>query len=292
MTDPAADGSALLDLALRAARGAGTELLSRYGRIEGLATKSSSTDPVSDADRAAEQLLVELIRRERPDDGLISEEGATRPSRSGITWVIDPLDGTVNYLYELGNFSVSIAAEDADGAIVGVVHDPASGRTFAAVRGAGAIGDGQRLQVNDPVPLERALLATGFAYTRDKRALQGELVARLLPPIRGCAALRIRGAGSVLRRERRGRCVLRGGHQPLGHRRRVAHRARGRRRRDDNADADRWPDRLSRRRSGATRRARSGAVLGPTTSQAGRRRSGGPGSPRRVRRDGVSAAWA
>ena len=194
MTDPAADGSALLDLALRAARGAGTELLSRYGRIEGLATKSSSTDPVSDADRAAEQLLVELIRRERPDDGLISEEGATRPSRSGITWVIDPLDGTVNYLYELGNFSVSIAAEDADGAIVGVVHAPASGRTFAAVRGAGAIGDGQRLQVNDPVPLERALLATGFAYTRDKRALQGELIARMLPQIRdvrrfGSAAL-------------------------------------------------------------------------------------------------------
>ena len=292
MTDPAADGSALLDLALRAARGAGTELLSRYGRIEGLATKSSSTDPVSDADRAAEQLLVELIRRERPDDGLISEEGATRPSRSGITWVIDPLDGTVNYLYELGNFSVSIAAEDADGAIVGVVHAPASGRTFAAVRGAGAIGDGQRLQVNDPVPLERALLATGFAYTRDKRALQGELIARLLPQIRdvrrfGSAALDLCyvasgavdayfeegtnhwdiAAGSLIARE--AGAVVTTTQMPTG---------------------------------GPTGCLAAGPACTPSSigrcprsddlPSSRRRRSGWPGSPRRVRLDGVSPAWA
>ena len=168
--------------------------MSRYGRVEGLDTKTTATDPVSDADRAAEALLVGMIARERPGDGLVGEEGAERASDTGLTWVIDPLDGTVNYLYQLGNFSVSIAAEDADGAVVGVVHNPASGSTFAAVRGAGAVGDGRRLRVNDPVPLARALLATGFGYAAEKRAVQGALVARLLPRIRdirrmGSAAL-------------------------------------------------------------------------------------------------------
>ncbi len=190
----AAESAALLELALRGARAAGAELMSRYGRVEGLDTKTTATDPVSDADRAAEALLVGMIARERPGDGLVGEEGTERASDTGLTWVIDPLDGTVNYLYQLGNFSVSIAAEDADGAVVGVVHNPASGSTFAAVRGAGAVGDGRRLRVNDPVPLARALLATGFGYAAEKRALQGALVARLLPRIRdirrmGSAAL-------------------------------------------------------------------------------------------------------
>src|SRR3954452_4240929 len=103
---------ALLELATRVARAAGAELVARYGRIEGLDTKSSLTDPVSDADRAAEAMIVRMLLEQRPNDGLIGEEGASRTSRSGVTWVIDPLDGTVNYLYQLDNFSVSIAAED------------------------------------------------------------------------------------------------------------------------------------------------------------------------------------
>jgi myo-inositol-1(or 4)-monophosphatase len=190
----APDSAALLDLAIRCARAAGAELMARYGRVEGLDTKTSATDPVSDADRAAEALLVSMIGRERPADGLVGEEGAERVSHTGITWVIDPLDGTVNYLYQLDNFSVSIAAEDAAGALVGVVHNPVTGRTFAAARGAGAVRDGTPLRVNDPVPIGRALLATGFGYTAEKRALQGALVARLLPRIRdlrriGSAAL-------------------------------------------------------------------------------------------------------
>lgn len=190
----APDSAALLDLAIRCARAAGAELMARYGRVEGLDTKTSATDPVSDADRAAEALLVSMIGRERPGDGLVGEEGAERASHTGITWVIDPLDGTVNYLYQLDNFSVSIAAEDAAGALVGVVHNPVTGRTFAAARGAGAVRDGTPLRVNDPVPIGRALLATGFGYTAEKRALQGALVARLLPRIRdlrriGSAAL-------------------------------------------------------------------------------------------------------
>ena len=141
----APDPSVLLDLAVRAARAAGAELLARYGNVEGLDTKSSATDPVSDADRASEALIVSMLTEERPDDGLIGEEGASRPSASGITWVIDPLDGTVNYLYQLDNFSVSIAAQDSAGGLVGAVYDPVLDRMYTAVRGGGAfvIGAGR-----------------------------------------------------------------------------------------------------------------------------------------------------
>ena len=178
------DPEALLDLAMRGARAAGTELMNRYGKVQGLDSKSSLTDPVSDADRAAEAILVDLITGERPDDGLLGEEGAARESTSGIRWVIDPLDGTVNYLYELDNFSVSVAAEDADGALVGVVYNPTNRKAYHAIRGAGAAVDGHPLRVNDPVPLDRALIATGFGYSAERRRTQGALIAELLPKVR------------------------------------------------------------------------------------------------------------
>jgi myo-inositol-1(or 4)-monophosphatase len=188
------DTEALLDLAIRGARAAGAELMARYGHIQGLDTKTSATDPVSDADRAAERILVELITGERPDDGLLGEEGAARESGSGLRWVIDPLDGTVNYLYQLDNFSVSVAVEDADGALVGVVFNPSNGRLYRAIRGFGAAVDGRALRVNDPVPMRRALIATGFGYDADRRRNQGGLIASLLPTVRdirriGSAAL-------------------------------------------------------------------------------------------------------
>ena len=194
--DTAAADVALLDLAVRAARAAGEELMARYRHVEGLETKSSITDPVSDADRASEALIVQMLLAERPDDGLIGEEGASRPSGSGITWVIDPLDGTVNYLYELDNFSVSIAAEDATGGVAGAVFDPVMNRMYTAVRGQGAFVDGKPLRVNDPVPMARSLLATGFGYSAERRAMQASLVAALLPQIRdirriGSAALNL-----------------------------------------------------------------------------------------------------
>ena len=192
--DPTADPAALLDLARRAAAAAGAELMRRHGHIEGLRTKSTATDPVSAADLAAEAVLVEMITAERPDDGLLGEEGSSRPSISGIRWVVDPLDGTVNYLYGLGNFSVSVAAEDGDGALVGVVLDPMSGREYSAVRGGGAFCDGERLQVVDPIPMAQALLGTGFGYDPARRAMQGQVIAALLPTVRdirrtGSAAL-------------------------------------------------------------------------------------------------------
>lgn len=195
-TDCNLEPDGLLDLAVRVARAAGAELMSRYGRIQGLSTKSSATDPVSDADRAAEALMVEMLSAERPDDGLLGEEGASRESQSGITWVIDPLDGTVNYLYELDNFSVSIAAEDPDGGLVGVVFDPVMDRIYTASRGGGAFAGQRRLRVNDPVPLDSAMLSTGFGYSAERRALQGAVIARVLPQIRdirrfGSAALNL-----------------------------------------------------------------------------------------------------
>ena len=194
MTPPDVNIDSLLDLATRGALAAGAELMARYGHIQGLDSKTSATDPVSDADRAAESMLVEMITGERPDDGLLGEEGADRESRSGLRWVIDPLDGTVNYLYQLDNFSVSVAVEDADGALVGVVHNPTNDHTYRAVRGGGAEVNGRPLRVNDPVPMERALIATGFGYDADRRRNQGKLIAGLLPRVRdirriGSAAL-------------------------------------------------------------------------------------------------------
>ncbi len=188
------DTGALLDLAVRVALASGAELLARYGHVEGLDTKSSVTDPVTDADRAAEALMTKMLLAERPDDGLIGEEGADRRTTSGLTWVIDPLDGTVNYLYELDNFTVSIAAEDDRGPLVGVVYEPVTRRVYSAIRGAGAHQDGRRLRANDPVALEKAMVATGFSYSAERRAAQGAVVARLLPQIRdirriGSAAL-------------------------------------------------------------------------------------------------------
>lgn len=188
------DSEALLALAESAARAAGAVLLERYGAAGGVETKSSATDPVTEADRASEALLVSRLLEARPDDGLLGEEGSSRPGRSGLRWVIDPLDGTVNYLYGLPAWSVSVACEDGDGALVGVVHDPVHGETFTAVRGGGAFMGGRRLRVNDPVELGQALVATGFLYDRRARARQAATVARVLPAARdvrrfGSAAL-------------------------------------------------------------------------------------------------------
>lgn len=184
----------LLELATRVARRAGAELLARYGHATGLATKSSATDPVSDSDRASEQLIVAALMQARPGDGLLGEEGAARPTQTGITWVVDPLDGTVNYLYGLDNFAVSVAAVDQVGELVGVVYEPVLGRTFTAIRGAGARLDGRELKVNDGVPLARALIGTGFGYLAQRRARQGQIIGALLPRVRdirriGSAAL-------------------------------------------------------------------------------------------------------
>ena len=170
-------------------------LLAYFGRApEGLDSKSTRTDPVSDADREAERAIRELLTAERPDDGLLAEEGSRAPARSGRRWIVDPLDGTVNFLYGLPAWAVSIALEDEDGMAVGVVHDPSRGETFRAARGEGAELDGEPMSVRRRGELRTALVATGFSYDSGRRAAQAEVMGRLLPRVRdirraGAAAL-------------------------------------------------------------------------------------------------------
>ncbi|MGH2780507.1 MAG: inositol monophosphatase family protein, partial [Thermoleophilaceae bacterium] len=173
-----------IELAERAARAAGEVLLSYYERApEGLGSKSSATDPVSDADREAERTVRELLAAERPDDGLLAEEGSRSEADSGRRWLVDPLDGTVNFLYGFPAWAVSVALEDPDGLAAGVVHSPVHGETFGAVRGEGAwvAETGRRLRVRDCTTLAQAMVATGFSYEPARRERQAEVVARLLP---------------------------------------------------------------------------------------------------------------
>jgi myo-inositol-1(or 4)-monophosphatase len=183
----------LLDLALRVGKKAADLLMQRPDILE-VSTKSSDVDIVTQMDKASEALIVSNILAERPQDGMIGEEGADRDSTSGITWVIDPLDGTVNYFYGLPGWNVSIAAKDKDGVVVGVVVCPTLNSTWWAVRGGGAFHNGNKLRCNNPVELNRTMLATGFAYESEKRALQLQFINTLMPEIRD---IRRNGAAAV-----------------------------------------------------------------------------------------------
>jgi len=187
--------SADLELAERAARAAGEVLMSYFGHAAaGLSLKSSPTDPVSDADREAEQTIQELLAAERPDDGVVGEEGARTQGAGGRTWIVDPLDGTVNFLYGFRTWAVSIALEDEEGLAVGVVFNPVDAECFSAQRGEGAALNGRPIHVTQCPSLDRAMVATGFSYVAEQRAEQAEILLRLLPQIRdirraGAAAL-------------------------------------------------------------------------------------------------------
>lgn len=188
------DRAQLRGIAGTAARAAGAELIRRAGRIEGLATKSSDTDPVTDADRASETILCTSLLQARPDDGILGEEGASRDGSSGLRWVVDPLDGTMNYLYGLPAWTVSVAVDDAEGTLAGVVYQPVGDHLYEAARGLGSTCDGAPIRVNDPVGVSRALLATGFSYQPQRRRKQAELIASLIDTVRdirriGSAAL-------------------------------------------------------------------------------------------------------
>jgi myo-inositol-1(or 4)-monophosphatase len=147
---------------------------------------------VSDADRDAERTIKELLAAERPGDGLLAEEGGRAESESGRRWVVDPLDGTVNYLYGVPVWAVSVALEDDDGGILGVVHDPVHGETFTAIRGEGALLNGKPIRVTGCDRMELALVATGFSYEEERRVAQAEIARALLPRVRD-----IRRAGAA-----------------------------------------------------------------------------------------------
>jgi myo-inositol-1(or 4)-monophosphatase len=175
----------LLDTALEAARCAG--VLLRDGRPADLgvaAIKSSPIDVVTEMDLAAEKLITDYISERRPDDGLLGEEGASTEGTTGVRWVIDPLDGTVNYLYGLPSWAVSIAAEKDGETIVGVVEAPMRGETYQAVRGEGAFVNGRRARCRSAPAFEQALIGTGFGYLTERRAAQAAVVNGLLPRVR------------------------------------------------------------------------------------------------------------
>jgi len=187
----------LLTLALDAAQQAAEILRSGFGHaVADVGTKSSPTDMVSAMDRAAEARISQVLAEHRPFDAVTGEEGTATAGTSGVRWVVDPLDGTTNYLMGIPAYSVSIAVE-VDGSVVGgVVVDPSRDETWAAVRGGGASCNGRplRLDGSECPELATALIATGFSYLPQRRAEQAAVLTRLLPEIRdirrfGSAAL-------------------------------------------------------------------------------------------------------
>lgn len=177
------DITELLRLALTVAESAGDLLVDRPASWD-LTAKSTAIDIATQMDHASEKLIVESILAARPDDGIIGEEGTSRASKSGITWVIDPVDGTVNYFYGLPGWAISIAAKDENSTLVGVVHSPTVSSTWHASKGGGAFLNDVKIACNDPVELNRALLSTGFAYDVNDRVKQLKIINALLPQIR------------------------------------------------------------------------------------------------------------
>ncbi|HEV3401430.1 MAG TPA: inositol monophosphatase family protein [Acidimicrobiales bacterium] len=182
------DLDALLDLATGLARDAGALLLDgrAAARVDdaSVATKTSATDLVSDMDRASEKLVVEGLASARPDDAILAEEGASREGSSGVRWVIDPLDGTTNYLYGHPAWGVSIAAEVDGEGVVGVVYDPTRDELFSGVVGRGAACNGEKVVPSEASDLSQSLVATGFSYLPERRAHQARMLSTVLPAVR------------------------------------------------------------------------------------------------------------
>ena len=194
VTSASVQPSELLDLAVRLAHDAAALIRERPADL-GAATKATPTDAVTITDRASERLILAGLAAERPDDAVVAEEsGSTGDVAAGVRWYVDPLDGTVNYLYDLPQYAVSIAAEVAGHVVAGVVLDVASGDVYTATRGGGAFCNGRRLSCRTETDPALALVATGFSYDAQRRAVQGRVVGAVLPQVRdirrmGAAAL-------------------------------------------------------------------------------------------------------
>ena len=200
----AAEAESLLDLACEVAVAAGRLLIGSGGRPEVVATKSSPTDVVTEADQAAEALIRGLIGEKRPGDRILGEEGGETGDGTGgrgvpsdVRWIVDPLDGTVNYLYGLPDWAVSVAAEVNGTVVAGAVFVPRRDELYSARLGHGAwlssgaldwrgedTGSPVRLACNRDVPLAQALVATGFGYAAGRRQVQGDVLRAVLPRVR------------------------------------------------------------------------------------------------------------
>lgn len=177
--------SELLAIAEKLARSAGDMAL--RGRKSGdvsATTKSSPTDMVTQYDKASEELITAGLALHRPQDGIIGEEGASQRSSTGITWHIDPIDGTSNFYFDIPMWAVSIGAVDEHGPLIGVVYAPALGEMYTACRGAGAFLNGQPIHVRDNTELSDALVCTGFSYRVHERTKHAQRVAQMVTHIR------------------------------------------------------------------------------------------------------------
>lgn len=211
------EGEALLEVAADAARMAGALLLERVrgGAERDVTSKSTPTDLVSEADLAAESAIRELLSTRRPDDGFLGEEGGSEGGTSGLSWVVDPLDGTVNFLFGIPQWCVSVAVRDATGTLAGAVYDPNRDELFTASRdgvptlvgpegavelsGPGGAAEGSGERGASPTPgggedMASAMVATGLAYDAQVRSAQARVLGRLAPRVRdirrfGSAAL-------------------------------------------------------------------------------------------------------
>jgi myo-inositol-1(or 4)-monophosphatase len=185
----------LREIAEAVAREAGHQLREAFaGPRVNVTAKSSPTDLVSEADHAAERLIRDRLSAARPGDGVLGEEGGDAEGTTGLRWVVDPLDGTINFLFRIPQWAVSIACEDATGTIVGVIYDPMRDELWSAERDGAALLDGRPIRGSDRTDLATALVATGFGYDADIRRRQAEVAAALLPQVRdirrfGAAAL-------------------------------------------------------------------------------------------------------
>ncbi len=207
----------LLAVAREAAAAAAGELRERFGRHEGVRAKSTPTDLVSDADLAAESAIRSVLASRRPDDAILGEEGGATPAREAaageevaddfgsrgqrdktdgaLRWIVDPLDGTINFLFGIPVFAVSVACEDASGCVAGVVLDPVHNECFEATRSGSPTLNGKEIEIPERASrLEFAMVATGFGYETAIRERQAAVVARVLPRARdirraGAAAL-------------------------------------------------------------------------------------------------------
>ena len=187
----------LLEIATDAARLAGGLLADRFGEAVKVVAKSTPTDLASEADLAAERAIRGLLTERRPGDELLGEEegGATGPVPPGtVRWIFDPLDGTINFLFGVPQWCVSVGCEDADGGVAGVVFDPLRDELFTATRDRGPFLNGEPVGAAAPRPVAESLLATGFGYDAEIRARQAAILAAILPRVRdvrrlGSAAL-------------------------------------------------------------------------------------------------------
>ncbi|MET0728527.1 MAG: inositol monophosphatase family protein [Acidimicrobiales bacterium] len=189
------DRDALRLLAEATATEAGALLLAGLDKVRtDVRTKSTGTDMVSEMDRAAEALIVDRLLGARPGDGMMGEEGTDLPGTSGVRWIVDPLDGTTNYLYGLAGFGVSIAAEHEGTVVAGVVLDVVRGELFAATLGAGATRNGTAIVASPANRLATSLIATGFSYEAARRAKQAAVLVEVIPYVRDIRRL---GAAAV-----------------------------------------------------------------------------------------------